>query len=243
MPAGTPGRQFIDVLVVDDMENVHKKLRSLLPDTVTLNGCVSARDALQHCQERVFRVVLVDLVIPDVNSVALMNQLRVLQPHAVMVALALRTANDIAGECRSQGFHDVMLKPFDAAAVDEWRAKYFEVKDILSVDDNVLSCGEFTGKQDKVDGYFQRLKNMCHDSFEKLASACYEDTILDLSRVPLHNEKLPRLVMEMDSQAKKFGIMLRLVGNPDAQKALSALVETASLPFFTSISDAKNAAA
>lgn len=102
--AGGPvGRQFIDILVVDDMENVHKKLRTLLPEQLSMNGCVSARDALQHCQERIYRVVLVDSVIPDVNSVALMNQLRVIQPHAVMTALALRTANDIGAEFRGAG--------------------------------------------------------------------------------------------------------------------------------------------
>jgi len=240
--AGAVGRPFIDVLVVDDMENVHKKLRTLIPETLSMNGCVSARDALQHCQERVYRVVLVDLVIPDVNSVALMNQLRVLQPHAVMVALALRTANDIASEVKSQGFHDVMLKPFDAGAVEDWRAKYFDVKDLLSISDNVLSCAEFAGKQERLDGYFARLKTLCHDSFEKLASACYEDSIVDLTHVPLHNDKLPRLVMEMDSEARKFGITLRLVGHADAKKALNALVETASLPFFASVGEAKSAA-
>ncbi len=234
-------RQFIDVLVVDDMENVHKKLRTLVPETVSINGCVSAREALQMCQERVYRVVLVDLVMPDVNSVALMNQLRVLQPHAAMVALALRTANDIATEVKSQGFHDVLMKPFDVDALDEWRCKYFEVKDVLSVDDNVLSCGEFSGRQDKLDGYFSRLKNMCRDLFEKLASACYEDSIVDITRVPLHLEKLPRLVMDMDNEAKKFGIALRVVGNADVKKALNALVETASLPFFATVGEAKAA--
>ena len=240
-PSAPAGRQFVDVLLIDDMENVHKKLRSLVPETLSMNACVSARDAFQYCQERVYRVVLIDLVIPDVNSVALMNQLRVLQPHAVMVAIALRTANDIAAEVKSQGFHDVMIKPFDPSAIEDWRAKYFDVKDIVSISDNVLSCAEFAGKQDKVDSYFARLKKICHESFEKLASACYEDSILDLSHVPLHNDKLPRLVMEMDSEARKFGIALRLVGNEDAKKVLKALVETASLPFFSSVSEAKAA--
>ncbi len=238
---GGASRQFIDVLLVDDMENVHKKMRSLLPEPLSMNTCASARDALQHCQERVYRVVLVDLVIPDVNSVALMNQLRVLQPHAVMIALSLRTANDLSAEVRSQGFHDVMYKPFDAGAIDDWRAKYFDVKDILSVNDNVLSFAEFAGKQDKLDSHFARLRGLVKESFEKLASACYEDSIVDLSHVPLHGEKLPRLVMDMDAEAKKFGIALRLVGTPDAKKALSALVETASLPFFQTLGEAKAA--
>src|SRR5262249_1638137 len=104
--APSASRPFVDVLIVDDMENVHKKLRAVLPGHLSMNACVSARDALQLCQERVYRVILIDLVIPDVNSVALMNQLRALQPHAVMVALALRSAGDVSAEIKNQGFGD-----------------------------------------------------------------------------------------------------------------------------------------
>jgi DNA-binding response OmpR family regulator/anti-anti-sigma regulatory factor len=239
--ASTSSRQFIDILVVDDMENVHKKLRSLLPAHVSMNGSVSARDALQHCQERVYRVVVVDLVIPDVNSVALMNQLRALQPHAVMVALALRSAGDI-GDVKGQGFNDVVYKPFEPAAVDDFLSKHFEVDDVLSVDGNVLACAAFSGKEDKLDRYFTRLRTLCHESLEKLASACYDDTIFDLSAVPLRNDKIVRLLMDSDKEAKKLGIALRLVGTPEIKKVLGAVMETAAMPFYASRSEAQNGA-
>ena len=237
-PRGDASRQFIDILVVDDMENVHKKLRSLLPAHVSMNGCVSARDALQHCQERVYRVVVVDLVIPDVNSVALMNQLRALQPHAVMVALALRSAGD-AGDVKGQGFNDVVYKPFEAAAVDDFLSKHFEVDDVLSVDGNVLQCAAFSGKEDKLDRYFTRLRTLCHESLEKLASACYDDTIFDLSAVPLRNDKIVRLLMDSDKEAKKLGIALRLVGTPEIKKVLGAVMETAAMPFYATRAEAQ----
>ena len=237
-PRGDASRQFIDILVVDDMENVHKKLRSLLPAHVSMNGCVSARDALQHCQERVYRVVVVDLVIPDVNSVALMNQLRALQPHAVMVALALRSAGD-AGDVKGQGFNDVVYKPFEAAAVDDFLSKHFEVDDVLSVDGNVLQCAAFSGKEDKLDRYFTRLRTLCHESLEKLASACYDDTIFDLSAVPLRNDKIVRLLMDSDKEAKKLGIALRLVGTPEIKKVVGAVMETAAMPFYATRAEAQ----
>jgi two-component system cell cycle response regulator len=220
------------------MENVHKKLRSLLPNHVSMNGCVSARDALQHCQDRVYRVVVVDMVIPDVNSVALMNQLRALQPHAVMVALALRSAGD-ASDVKGQGFNDVVYKPFEAAAVDDFLSKHFEVDDVLSVDGNILSCAAFAGKEDKVDRYFTRLRTLCHESLEKLASACYDDSIFDLSAVPLRNDKIVRLLMDSEKEAKKLGISLRLVGTPEIKKVLGAVMETAAMPFYASRAEAQ----
>jgi two-component system cell cycle response regulator len=241
--SATPGngtRQFIDILVVDDMENVHKKLRGLLPNHVSMNGSVSARDALQLCQERVYRVVVVDLVIPDVNSVALMNQMRALQPHAVMVALALRSAGDVTTEVKSQGFTDVVFKPFEAAAVEDFLSKHFDVDDVLSIDGNIIECAAFTGKEDKLDRYFTRLRTLCHESLEKLASACYDDTIFDLSAIPLRNDKIVRLLMDSDKEAKKLGISLRLVGTPEIKKVLGAVMETAVLPFYASRAEAQS---
>ena len=233
-------RQFVDILVVDDMENVHKKLRGLLPVHVSMTGCVSARDALQVCQEKVFRVVLVDLVIPDVNSVALMNQMRALQPHAVMVALGLRSAGDVSAEIKGQGFTDLVFKPFEAAAVEDFLAKHFDVDDVLSIDGNVLECAAFTGKEDKLDRYFTRLRALCHESLEKLASACYDDTIIDLSAIPLRNDKIVRLLMDSDKEAKKLGISLRLVGTPEIKKVVGAVMETAVLPFYASRAEAQS---
>jgi len=238
--AGT--RQFIDVLVVDDMENVHKKLRALLPSHVSMNGCVSARDALQMCQERVYRVVLVDLVIPDVNSVALMNQMRALQPHAVMVALALRSAGDVTGDAKGQGFTDLVYKPFESAAVEDFLSKHFDVDDVLSVDGNVIECAAFSGKEDKLDRYFSRLRTLCHDSLEKLASACYDEAIFDLSAIPLRNDKIVRLLMDSHKEATKLGISLRLVGTPEIKKVVGAVMETAALPFYSTRADARTGA-
>jgi DNA-binding response OmpR family regulator len=120
-----PSEAMLDVLVIDDMENVHKKLRTLLPEAVSMKGCGNSRDAIQACRDNHYRVIVIDLVIPDVNSVTLMTQLRELQPHAVMTALALRSATDVAADAKTRGFDDCICKPFDAALVDEWRTRYF----------------------------------------------------------------------------------------------------------------------
>src|SRR5512140_3276990 len=107
MPGGTPSagvaaappareggaRQFVDVMVIDDMENVHKRLRGMLPPHLTMNGFTSAQSALTSAREKVYRVILVDTDIPDVNSAVLAQQIKVLQPHAAFVALALRSTN------------------------------------------------------------------------------------------------------------------------------------------------------
>ena len=239
---GAPaGKNFTDILIVDDMENVHKKFRSAVPQHITMNGCVSAREALTQCQERVFRVILIDMVIPDVNSVALMNQLRALQPHAAFVALVLRSNNDPKAEMTAAGFSDYLFKPFDGDATAELLNKYFDHGNVLDADGNILTAMSFEGKEDKVERYYNKLKTALKDSIEKLAAACFDDAILDLRQLPLRGDKTIRFVIEGEKDAKKFGISLRLVGSAEAGALFSRVTETAELPLFDSIDRARAA--
>src|SRR5690242_2919253 len=45
-PREGAAKQFCDVMVVDDMENVHKRLRGMLPNHLGMNGFTSAQSAL-----------------------------------------------------------------------------------------------------------------------------------------------------------------------------------------------------
>lgn len=237
----TAGKQFFDVLIIDDMENVHKKFRSMLPTNITLNGCVSARDALQHCQERVYRVIIVDMVIPDVNSVALMHQLRALQPHAAFVALVLRTAADPKAEITAAGFTDYLFKPFDVDATSDLVNKFFEHSSVLDVDGNLLKASSFEGKEDKIDRYYSKLKGSTKEAIEKLAAACYDEAIFDLRTMPVRGDRTIRYLIDADKDARKLGLSIRLVGNGEIAELVKKVTETAELPFFESIEGARAA--
>ncbi len=242
--APTPGgKAFLDVLIVDDMENVHKKLRQTLPPHITMHGSVSARDALTQCQEKVFRLVMVDMVIPDVNSVALMNQLRALQPHAAFVALVLRGATDPGPEMTAAGFADFLFKPFDPAATSELLGKFFDHGSLLEVDGNVMSATAFEGKEDKIERYYNKLKSAAKDAAEKLAAACYDDIIFDLRAIPLRGDRTVRMIIELDKDVRRLGMQLKLVGTTEGGALLARIADTAELPFFDSLDGARALAA
>lgn len=239
---GTAGKQFVDILIIDDMENVHKKFRQIVPSNVTTNGCVSAREALNQCQERVFRLILVDMVIPDVNSVALMHQLRALQPHAAFVALVLRSSTDPRAEITAAGFSDYLFKPFEAEAAAELLNKFFEHSSTLEIDGNILKAMAFEGKEDKVDRYYDKLKSSMREAVEKLAAACFDDAIIDLRSLPLRGDRTLRMLIELAKDAKKFGLELRLVGDAECKALLGKVTETAELPLYASVDTARAAA-
>jgi len=239
LQAGPGGSRFVDILLIDDMENVHKKLRSLLPPHVTMAAFTSAQQALGACREKVFKVVLVDTEIPDVNSSVLAQQIRVLQPHAASVALSLRTANDAAGEVKDQGFDSVLFKPFRPETIDDFLVHYFDNQDFISVDDNVIKVADFTGKADRVERFYTRLHSVYGAALEKIAAACYDEAVLDLGSPPGEADKLAKFVIAVTGKSKEFGMSLSVVGPETARKALAGFEETKEVKFFPTVQAAR----
>lgn len=235
------GKQFIDILVIDDMENVHKKLKTLVPPHVTVGTALSAAAALQACREKVFRVVFVDADIPDVNSAALMNQLRTLQQHAAFLALALRSANDLQKEMQALGFDDVIFKPFDKDSIDDFMIRYFNDQELVVAEDNVVRVGAFSGKDDRLEKYFSRVTKLLEETIEKLAAACFDEAIIDLTQAPLKSDRTPRLILDLKKEASKRGIEMKLVAGAEVQALLKKFDETANMNVAHSVNEAKAA--
>ncbi len=235
-------RQATHLLVIDDMDNVSKRLRQLLPQQLSMHGAVNAQLALQACREHDFKLVLIDTEIPDVNSAVLMGQLRVLQPKATFVALALRTTNDVAKEVKEQGFADVFYKPFKPENIDDLVAQHFESSsDALTVQDNVVTMAAFSGKPERLEKYYGRLTALLPETLNQLASACYGDLIFQVGEVPSDGDRLPRLVMGLVTQASGMGIEVALVGSDAIKKSLSSFDETKGLKFYPSLEEARAA--
>jgi two-component system, cell cycle response regulator len=239
--AGAGGKQFVDILCIDDMENVPKRLRTMIPEHLTLNTATSASAALSVCRERVFRIIMIDNDIPDVDSSSLMRQLRVMQPQAAFVSLSLRSVAKAQEEAREAGFVGVIFKPFDQAALEEFLLRYFDNQELIATSENVISITPFKGKENRLPGYFTQVTTLVTKAVEELAAACYAEVIVDISQVPLLPEKTGRMVMQLAERTKKVGLEIRLVGTTEVQTNLKQLVETADLPVYPTVAEAKAA--
>lgn len=242
--ASTDARQFIDVLVIDDMENVAKRLRTLLPEFVTLHAVTSAQAGIAACRDRVCRVVLVDAEMPDASAGQLASQIKVLQPHAALVALELKSTMPMAevlAKARSNCFSDVLFKPFSPEAIEDFVLQYFDRQDILLREDNVVRLGAFTGKPERLERYFSRVAGLFPEALETIASACFEDVVVDVSKTPTHNDRFLKMVASFAQQAKGIGLVVRLVGPPDIKKMLGGFEETKSLSVFDDVPGARAA--
>ena len=239
--AAAGGKQFVDILCIDDMENVAKRLRTMVPEHVTLNNATSAAAALAVCRERVFRIIMVDNDIPDVDSSSLMRQLRVMQPQAAFVALSLRSVAKAQDDAREAGFVGVIFKPFDQTALEEFLLRYFDNQELIATTDNVISITPFKGRDNRLPGYFVQVTNLVSKAVEEIAAACYAEVIVDISQVPLLPEKTARMVLQLSERTRKVGLEIRLVGSTEVSSNLKQLVETSDLPVYPTVEQAKAA--
>ena len=115
------------------------------------------RTRCSQVRERVYRLVIVDNQIPDVNSVALMNQIRALQPRATMISLGLRTADNALEEAKRDGYDGVLFKPLTQELVDELVAAYFDTSEILIVEGSSMRVSAYTGREEGLDRYYTKL--------------------------------------------------------------------------------------
>ncbi len=227
----------IDLLVIDDMENVSKKLRTLLPARVSLAHTLTSQTALTSCREHAYKVILIDYDMHDVNSAVLMNQLKKLQPSAAFLVLCLRTTNDATREAKEKGFDGVMFKPFDTASIDDFVLKYFDNQALIDVADNVLSIEGYNGRD--LERYYRRIDNLIEKCLADVGGACYDEAIIDVSKVPARPDRIPKLMMSIASKAKEIGLSLWLVGTPEMRRIMKNFTDTAALPFFDTVDAAK----
>jgi hypothetical protein len=102
--------------------------------------------------------------------------------------------------------------------------------------------GAFSGKDDRVEKFYGKIIELSRGALEKVAAACFDDVIFDLTAMPLAAERTARAVLEVDKQAKKLGLSLRLAGTPELGKILNGFTDTAKIPYFLNVSAARSAA-
>jgi len=233
------GKTAVDILVVDDMETVEKRLRTMVPAEVSMEGATSAQAALTAARERVFRLVLVDNDMPNTDSTSLMRQLRVVQPQAGFVSLSLRTVSRAQEESRAAGFDGNLFKPFDTAGLEELLQRYFDNQELLVTKENVLAVAPFHGRENKLPGYFSQVGSLIPKAVDGLAAACFAEVVVDITQMPVILDKTARLVLQLAEHSRRVGLEMRLVGSPELSKVLKQLADTADVPVFASVADAQ----
>lgn len=235
----------LPILVIDDMENVHKKLRSMMPENVTLEVAMSVQDGLAASRNKKFRVVLVDAEIQAGGPGPVVKQLRLLQPGAGMWGMALRSANNVAKEMRDFGFDDALLKPFTQESLDTLIEQYASKNETLfTTKEDLIQISPFLGKEDRLERYFAKLTTDVKGVIQKLGEACFESAVIDASNLPLQQAaRVAQFLVDVFKVASDLGITIKVVASTEFPKALRGFQETKDLRCFSTVEEARSQAA
>ena len=243
--AADAGDGKLIMLVIDDMENVHKKLRSMIPGTVELETALAVQDGLNAVRSKKFRVILVDAEIQAGGASPLVKQLRLLQPGAGIWGMALRSANNVAKEMRDLGFDDALIKPFTQESIDALIEQYTVKNETLFVaKEDLIQLMPFQGKEDKLERYFAKLSTDVKAVVQKLGEACFETAVIDATHVPLQQPaRVAQFLVDVFKAAGELGISVKVVASAELPKAMRGFQETKDLRCFTSVEEARAQAA
>ena len=111
------------VLIVDDEESTRLLLGRILesiPD-LAVTMADGGEAALRLCGERNFDVILMDLLMPVMDGIEVLTQIRSSSPNKKAPVIIVSVLNDPATQiaCRSLGVHEYVVKPIKREAVIE----------------------------------------------------------------------------------------------------------------------------
>ena len=128
--------QQASILIVDD-EAAHLKA---LCDTLSIEGYAttgtpSARTALDMLRAQPFDVLLTDLMMPEMNGIALLNAARELAPDIACIVMTGHGTIDSAVEAMKGGAIDYVLKPIKLSALMQVIARGLQIRRLHRVID------------------------------------------------------------------------------------------------------------
>ncbi len=102
------------VLVVDDEEIVRESLRGwLAQDGLVVETAPEGTSALEKLRATEYGVVLVDLKMPGIDGLQVLEEARKLRPDAAVVLMTAYATVDTAVSAIKKGAYDYLVKPFD----------------------------------------------------------------------------------------------------------------------------------
>lgn len=101
-----------NVLIVDDDQSMVRTLeRALATDQIHCTGTTSGAEAITFARERSFDLVITDLMMPEVDGLAVVRAIHNMDPTIPVVLLTGHGSIDTAVEAMRAGAFDYLLKP------------------------------------------------------------------------------------------------------------------------------------
>ncbi len=122
------------LLVIDDEPNIHYSIEQVLAGQgLELLGAESAEEALALCAEHNPDVILLDIKLGQHSGLELFDQLRRQSPKSLVVFITGHGTSETAIEAMKRGAYEYLVKPLDAAQLQQVVAQALEIRRLMHV--------------------------------------------------------------------------------------------------------------
>ena len=102
------------VLIIDDDSGMRSTLSDILEDTgYKVTGYGSGKQALDWVKKKPFDVVVVDIKLPDMDGMELLEQIKLINPESAVIMMTGYASVETAIEAMKEGAYAYLIKPFN----------------------------------------------------------------------------------------------------------------------------------
>jgi DNA-binding NtrC family response regulator len=200
------------VLIVDDEPGVRESLRMLLKDAAEPVVVSSAAEALAQLAAAPFDVVLLDIVMPGIDGLELLAEIRGRHPTLPVVMLtATRTVKTAVGAMKLGAF-DYLTKPFD---VDELRLVLDKATENAALVREVEALRTEVGRRYHIDNVVGRSPGMQEAFKTVLTVAPRKTTVLITGDSGTGKELIAKAIHYGSPRARKPLVTLNCAAIPE----------------------------
>jgi DNA-binding response OmpR family regulator len=124
------------VLIVDDEADIVGTLQVYLSENgyKTL-GCISARGAIDAIKKCGFDILLIDLVMPEMNGIELLEAALKIDPYLIGIIITGKGTMESAVDAMKAGAFDYLLKPFKFDMLSPIFDRAMKVRELMKTGD------------------------------------------------------------------------------------------------------------
>jgi DNA-binding NtrC family response regulator len=200
------------VLIVDDEAGVRESLRMVLKEAYDPVAVASGSDALDALAAGAFDVVLLDIVMPGMDGLELLEEVRSRHPRVPVVMLtATKTVKTAVGAMKLGAF-DYVTKPFD---VDELRVILDKAAETAALQREVEELRHEVGRRYQLDNIIGRSPKMQEVFKTVLTVAPLKTTVLITGESGTGKELIAKAIHYGSPRARRPLVTLNCAAIPE----------------------------